>query len=107
MANARVQRIEIILHASARDDLLGSLANAGAVELESADPEELSRLGAPCRVRAEEASRSFTLLRGALDYLDKFAPKAGFFAGMMGHKVEVTSAELEQRLKSFDAVKIA
>ncbi len=106
MANARVQRIEIILHSSARDDLLGSLADAGAVEFESWDPEELTRLGAPSGVRAEETGQVLLKIRQALDYLDKFAPKAGFIAGMMGHKVEVTPAELEQCLKSFDTVKI-
>jgi V/A-type H+-transporting ATPase subunit I len=102
MANTRVQRIEILLHASVRDDLLGALAGAGAVELEALEPEERGELPAPSPARAEEAEHALTRIRQALDYLDVFAPKAGFFAGMMGHKVEVPAAGLDERLAAFD-----
>jgi V/A-type H+-transporting ATPase subunit I len=103
MANARVQRIELLLHSSVRDDLLEALADAGAVELEPLEPEARGELPAPSAGPAEEADRALGQIRQALDYLDAFAPKAGFLAGMMGHKVEVPAAELEGRLAGFDA----
>ena len=103
MANTRVQRIEILLHSSVRDDLLDALADAGAVELEALEPEDRGELPTPSTVPAEEADRTLDQIRQALDYLDVYAPKAGFFAGMMGHKVEVPAAELEERLAGFDA----
>src|SRR4030042_5963124 len=103
MANTRVQRIELLLPSSVRDDLLDALADAGAVELEALDPEQRGDLPAPSALPAEEACRALARIRQALDYLDSFAPKAGFFAGMTGHKVEVPAAELEGRLAGFDA----
>jgi V/A-type H+-transporting ATPase subunit I len=107
MANARVQRIEFLIHSSVRDDLLDLLADAGAVELEALDPEERGDLPPPSPVPADEAGRDYGTLRQALGYLDRFAPKAGFFASMMGYKVEVSAAELETHLRDFDAVKAA
>jgi len=103
MANARVQCIEILFHSSFRDELLDALADAGAVELEVQEPEARGELPPPSPIPAEEADRAFKKIRQALDYLDGFAPKAGFFAGMSGHKVEVPAAELEGRLAGFDA----
>ncbi|MCX7020862.1 MAG: hypothetical protein NTW26_01050 [bacterium] len=58
MANARVQRIEILLHSSVRDDLLDTLADAGAVEIEALEPEDRGELPPPSAAPAEDADRA-------------------------------------------------
>ncbi|MBD3400380.1 MAG: hypothetical protein GF399_08610 [Candidatus Coatesbacteria bacterium] len=88
MANLTVKRLELLLHGSRRRECLRCLAAAGVVELESRETEEDDGDERPDPEPARRSRRLRERIERALDYLDRLAPKAGFFEGLMGRKVE-------------------
>jgi len=104
MANVSVKRIEILLHRDRRGEVLKRLADAGTVELETQDAAGHPRYSTPDSGPGRRARRLRDDIRRALDYLDRFAPKGGFIAGMMGHKV---ASESPGPPEDFDAVEAA
>ncbi len=107
MANSRVKRIELLLHKNQRAEVLETLADAGAVELESAELEQFADLEHPDGEGARVARKKLSRIADALEYLERFAPKLGFLAGMSGRKVTVDSSTLDDYERHFDATEVS
>jgi len=107
MANSRVKRIELLLHKNQRAEVLATLADAGAVELEPAELEQFAELEHPDGERAKVQRKNLSRIKDALEYLERFAPKLGFLAGMSGRKVTVDSSTLKEYDRHFNAVEVS
>ncbi|MCD4733078.1 V-type ATP synthase subunit I [bacterium] len=107
MANSRVKRIELLLHKNQRAEVLATLADAGAVELEPAELEQFAELEHPDGERAKVQRKNLSRIKDALEYLERFAPKLGFLAGMSGRKVTVDSSTLKEYDRHFNATEVS
>lgn len=103
MAVSRMRRIQILAHRSAKDDVVATLREGGALHI----IEPTVEFGAPANVEARrERERELQADLGKLEYLrdllKRYVPKGKPLQNMFKPKLLLSQQELESTLEKFD-----